>query len=105
MTGGMFLAEPLYVLLASKGFGDAHALVKEATLKAKQEGTTVFDIVEQDETFREIVKLDIWKRLRENPESYTGRAVERTRDIAALWKKRLEEMRRKCDSHRTLPYE
>jgi adenylosuccinate lyase len=105
MTGGMFLAEPLYILLASRGVGDAHTLVKEATLKAELEGATVFDVMEQDETFREIVELGIWKQLRENPERYTGKAAERARDIKSLWRTKLEEMRRGCDSHRTLPYE
>jgi adenylosuccinate lyase len=105
MTGGLFLAEPLYVLLASRGVGDAHALVKEATLRAEREDTNVFDVMEQDETFRDIVELELWKKLRENPAHYTGKAAERARDIASYWKKKLKEMERACASHRTVPYE
>jgi len=105
MTGGLFLAEPLYILLASRGVGDAHTLVKEATLKAEREGATVFDVMEQDETFREIVELDVWKKLKENPAHYTGKAAQRARGISSYWRKQLNEMERACDTHRTVPYE
>jgi adenylosuccinate lyase len=105
LTGGMFLAEPLYILLASKGFGEAHGIVKEATLRAEQERKSVFEIVEQDEKFSEIAKLDIWNALKENPESYTGRASERTREITKFWKKQIKELGSACKAHSVVQYD
>ncbi len=105
LTGGMFLAEPLYILLASKGCKNAHSIVKEATLRADREGKSVFEIVEQDKTFSEIVKLDIWKALRDSPESYTGKAGSRTGEIVSYWRKRLEEIKKECISHRVVQYD
>lgn len=104
LTGGMFLAEPLYILLASKGFGEAHGIVKEATLRAAQERKSVFEIIEQDETFSEITKLDIWNALKEKPESYTGRASERTREITKFWKKQIKELGSACKAHSVVQY-
>ena len=105
LTGGMFLAEPLYILLASKGFGNAHGIVKEATLQAEKEGKSVFEIVEQDETLSEIAKLDIWKALKENPEVYTGQAAQRAREIAGLWQKRIVELETACKAHSVVRYD
>jgi len=105
LTGGMFLAEPLYILLASKGFGNAHGIVKEATLRAEREGKSVFEIVEQDETLSEIAKLDMWKALKENPEMYTGRAAQRAREIAGFWQKRIVELESACKAHRVVRYD
>jgi adenylosuccinate lyase len=105
LTGGMFLAEPLYILLASKGFAHAHGIVKDATLEAEREGKSVFDIVEQDHALSEIAKLDVWKSLKENPESYTGLAGRRAREIARLWQKRIEELEGACKAHRVVRYD
>ena len=105
LTGGMFLAEPLYILLASKGFGNAHGIVKEATLRAEREGKSVFEIVEHDDTFSEIAKLDMWKTLKENPESYTGCAAQRAREIASIWKKKAVEVEALCRAHRVIGYD
>ena len=105
LTGGMFLAEPLYILLASKGFGNAHGIVKDATLRAEKEGKSVFEIVEQDDRFGEIAKLDIWKSLKKKPEAYTGRAVQRAREIATFWQKRAAEVEVLCKAHRVINYD
>jgi adenylosuccinate lyase len=105
LTGGMFLAEPLYILLASKGFGEAHGIVKEATLRAEKEKKSVFEIIEQDETFSNIAKLDVWNALKENPESYTGRSSERTREITKFWKKQIKELESTCKAHSVVQYD
>ena len=105
LTGGMFLAEPLYILAASKGYGNAHALVKEATLRAEREGKTVFEIVEQDDTLRKIAELQAWKSLKHSPESYTGCAAERAKEIAGLWQEKTAEIEKLCREHKVVSYD
>ena len=105
LTGGMFLAEPLYILLASKGISNAHGIVKDATLRAEREGKSVFEIVEQDDRFSDIAKLDIWKSLKKKPEGYTGCAVQRAREIATFWQKRAAEVDALCKAHRVINYD
>ena len=104
-TRGMFLAEPLYILLASQGSKDAHAIVKEATLRAEQEGRSVLDVVEQDVNFKAIVYHYVWKKLRQSPDRYIGKSAERSRDIASYWKGQLQKIRGDCRSYRTLSYD
>lgn len=104
-TRGMFLAEPLYILLASRGIKDAHTIVREATLKAEREGRSVLDMVEQDVNFKAIVDLDVWKKLRQSPDRYVGKSAERARDIASYWRGQLGKIRGECTSYRTLSYD
>ncbi len=100
MTRGMFLAEPLYILLAAQGIDDAHGVVKELTLKAEKQGKSLFEILEEDRISLNLLRTEAWKKLLKDPSLYTGRAKERARSIFQLWKGRVREIRRECESYR-----
>jgi adenylosuccinate lyase len=102
LTGGMFLAEPLYILLSSKGVGDAHTIVKEATLKAEREGKSVFEVIGEDDNLRSIVTMKVWKDLQKNPALYTGRAPQRARAITAIWKKTVKKINEECNRYKVV---
>jgi len=100
MTGDMVLAEPLYVLLAAGGESEAHEKVKQLTLESERSGKSVVALLQQDET--------LWERLKGQmsrvgiadpqhfvaaPESYSGRAAERARRLAARWRTNMKEMK------------
>jgi len=95
---GMFLAEPLYILLAVKGRPDAHEVVKKAALKAQKEGRGLFDVVEKDDAFREITMLDSWKKLTQNPAAYIGLAEKRAREIAGYWQNEIRRIEKECNA-------
>ena len=91
-TKWMFLAEPLYILLAAQGEKKAHEIVKQATLKAEKEGKTLFTIVKEKKDFKNIVNSDDWKKLEADPLNYTGKAHDRSLAILYLWKNRINEI-------------
>jgi adenylosuccinate lyase len=105
LTGGMFLAEPLYILLASRGHHDAHGIVKEATLRAEKEDRSVFEVIEGDGALGDVAKLDAWKSLKENPGSYTGCSEQRAVEIASLWQEKQKEIEGMCRDHRIVGYD
>jgi adenylosuccinate lyase len=100
MTKGMFLAEPLYILLALQGVGDAHQVVKELTFKAQKQRKSLFEILEKEKISQKLISTEAWGKLLENPAFYTGKAGERALDISQLWKARVEEIRRECADYR-----
>jgi adenylosuccinate lyase len=98
-TEGMFLAEPLYILLAAKGRKDAHGIVKKITLQAEKEKRSILDIIRHNSDFIEIVNSESWKKLEENPNNYTGKSRERALAISYIWKSKIEEMKKVCADH------
>jgi adenylosuccinate lyase len=99
-TKGMFLAEPLYILLASKGVGNAHELVKGATLAAQREGRSFFDVVREEGDFRAVTDTETWTALTEDPARYLGKARERSIALSSLWTSRLNAMRTECAEYK-----
>ena len=100
LSGDMFLAEPLYILLASKGVKNAHELVKEITQRAEKEGLSIFDLIREDSNFNKIVSLDAWKNLEKNPANYTGKSKERAQEISKIWKHKIAEIKKDCEGYR-----
>jgi adenylosuccinate lyase len=99
-TGGMFLAEPLYVLLASKGVKEAHEEVRKITLRAQEEKRSIFELARSHQALKDIVDTEVWKKLENNPSSYTGFAAERTLAICSLWREWVSDMKTRCKSYR-----
>ncbi len=99
-TKWMYLAEPLYILLASKGEKKAHEIVKQATLKAEKEGKDLFSVVESDERFSDVVSTDQWKLLKSKPESYTGLAHDRALAILYHWKNETDLIKNLCNNYK-----
>jgi len=100
LSKGMFLAEPLYIILSSKGIKDAHSMVKDVTLKAQKQKKSIFDVLKKDSAFDEIMEMDKWKRLEKNPSNYTGKAQERAIDIYNIWKSKLEKLQNECNKYK-----
>jgi len=101
-TEGLFLAEPLYILLASNGVKDAHEVVKNITLRSREQKKSIFELARSHEALRDIVDTEPWKAFEKNPSSYTGRAEERTLAICSLWKKEVGELKKRCDRYREI---
>jgi len=99
-TDGMFLAEPLYILLAAEGRLDAHEIVKQATVIARKEGRRLFEVIEEDDAFKDITALDSWKKLSQDPSAYTGIAEKRAREIAGYWKDIMDNIQSECNAYR-----
>ncbi|HEB32092.1 MAG TPA: adenylosuccinate lyase [Spirochaetes bacterium] len=102
LTGGMFLAEPLYILLASKGIMNAHELVKRVTLKAEKENISIFELIKKDSNFDKIAEMDAWKNLEKDPANYTGKSKERALEISQIWKKRTGLIKKNCEQYRVI---
>ncbi|MGH8511234.1 MAG: lyase family protein [Gammaproteobacteria bacterium] len=77
------VAEPLYILLALQGYGEAYERVRAIARKAREEGKRLIDLARED--------ADIGPRLKglrpehleilEDPSKYTGQAYERAIDV------------------------
>lgn len=82
------VAEPLYILLAKYGHGDAHEAVRRLTIESARAGKSVLALAKQDKglaaCMKKFSKSDF--DLLENPEKYTGLSAERTAKICAHWK-------------------
>jgi len=103
-THGMFLAEPLYILLASKGVKNAHEVVKKATLRAQKEGKRVYHVIHDDTQFKEIIYMESWKMLEKNPSGYSGKSKERALAIYDLWKSKAGKMKKEYENYEELNY-
>jgi adenylosuccinate lyase len=104
-TAGAFLAEPLYILLAVKGVKNAHELVKQATLEAEKEKKPLFEVIREDDSFRQVLESDAWKTLERDPASYSGIAEERALAVFYLWKSKLEVLKKNCTEYREFRHE
>jgi len=85
---GMIAAEPLYVLLAFHGHPNAHEHVRKLTLKAGDEGESLYDTAMADKSLGPFIAKFSKKQLRliRDPETYTGRAAQKTLRVCARWK-------------------
>jgi adenylosuccinate lyase len=99
-TEGMFLAEPLYILLAGEGVKKAHTIVKEITLKAQRENKTIFAAARENETISEILEKDRWKKLEKDPSMYTGISAKRAKVILSLWRSWSGKMKQECSTYK-----
>ncbi len=101
--GDGILAEPTYILLALSGYGDAHEIVRIATLDADSSGKPLQQVLKEDNP-------DIWKALSDrlesvlgisaesfygDPASYNGLASRRARDLAERYSRISGEIRKK----------
>jgi adenylosuccinate lyase len=104
LTEGMFLAEPLYILLSVKGKKNAHELVKEITLQSQKEKRSIFRILAEQDDLREIAESDIFQKLESDPSQYTGKSKERALAISYIWRSLVKEMKKECEEYREVGY-
>ncbi len=86
------VAEPLYILLAMNGHPDAHEAIRKLTLEADSSGKPLLELADgKDELKKYMSKLSAKQReILSNPEKYTGKAVEKTEQVCAFWKRELK---------------
>jgi len=91
---GGVLAEPLHLILARLGHPDSHEVVKQMTLEAGSGRTLaeVFEASEELASYRARLTPE-QRRILSDPAAYTGRAAERARAVAALWRQRADKIR------------
>lgn len=91
LTGGMVLAEPLYILLAKHGHPDAHEKVRQLTLQAQRDSKTLHELVSQDRSLVALLKqmTESERALLSDPAAYTGLAEKKALTIAGKWAKHL----------------
>jgi adenylosuccinate lyase len=104
LTEGIFLAEPLYILLSLKGNENAHELVKEFTIQSQKEKRSMFRILAEQDDLREIAESDAFKKLESDPSQYTGKSKERALAISYIWRSLVNEMKKECEEYREVRY-
>lgn len=90
-TAGSVIAEPLYILLAAAGHPDAHEAVRRLTLRAEAGEGGLWELASASaELAPYLDKLTPEQRaILEDPERYTGLAVERALRVCDEWERRL----------------
>jgi adenylosuccinate lyase len=98
------LAEAVYIALALAGEDQAHEIIRQATLKADEEGGSLSTALQED--------AYIWRRIEDvlgergidatalfaDPARYRGQAVERTRAVVDRYRKITRAMRGSLDA-------
>jgi adenylosuccinate lyase len=102
-TGDFLLAEAAYVLLAQEGVEDAHETLRLCTLESEKSGRRLKEVLEEDPRLWEKIEHRLSLTLGvsaedffSDPASYRGKTVERTRGIAADYRKRIDELQALC---------
>lgn len=86
--GGLILAEPLYIILASLGHPDAHEKVKQLTLEAQACKVPFQQLLRSDVDLAPYLQRMTAKQraILDNPLLYTGIAAKKARAVAEHWK-------------------
>jgi len=86
------VAEPLYLLLAANGHANAHECVRQLTMESEKSGKPLMELAAADAAIAKyLVKLSRQqKEMLSEPEKYIGKAVEKTEQVCAYWKKELK---------------
>ncbi|MCI0379049.1 MAG: hypothetical protein L0215_15685 [Gemmataceae bacterium] len=84
-------AEPLYVLLALAGHPDAHEAARVLARQARHVGKPLAQVIQEDRALAPYLdKLSAeQKAVLADPARYLGVAARRTREVCAVWEKRL----------------
>jgi adenylosuccinate lyase len=102
--GDGVLAEPTYILLALSGFNDGHEVVRKATLEADASGRSLRDVLMNDlpdawaaisGRLKSVLGVDA-NTFYEHPESYSGLASRRAKELAEKWGRISQEIREKA---------
>jgi hypothetical protein len=89
------LAEPLYILLSSKGHPDGHGCAQRLIRRAREQGIPLSRLIWQDQEVSQYLQ-DLsaeQRRVFEKPDTYIGLASERARAACSAWEQRLEAVK------------
>ncbi|HZR01131.1 MAG TPA: lyase family protein [Chloroflexota bacterium] len=84
MSRGLFVAEPLYIILALHGVGDAHEVGRRLSLTAREKGISVLEAAAGEPFFDQLT--DAERRILAEPERYyTGLAARKVDQVCDHW--------------------
>jgi adenylosuccinate lyase len=88
ITKGLIMAERLMIVLTEKGLGrqDAHAIVREASMRAIAEAMNFKDVLISDERFTKLLSRDEIDSTM-NPRTYLGTAGEQVDRVVEIARK------------------
>jgi adenylosuccinate lyase len=92
MSRGLFVAEPLYILLGLKGVAHAHEVSRRVSMAARDSGRSVLAVAaEEPEAAPALAALsEAERRILAEPERhYTGLAAQKVDAVCDLWEKLL----------------
>ena len=91
VSAGIFVAEPLYIMLALHGVPHAHELARRIALRARETGRTVQEVAaETPEAALALAQLTPeQQRVLAQPETYVGRAAAQVDAVCDHWEARL----------------
>ncbi len=91
LNKNIILSEALQLLLSFHGFENAHQTISELTNQAVKENKSLTELVQQKPELKKYLnKFTVeQKQVLENPETYLGKAVEKTETVCEFWKKEL----------------
>jgi adenylosuccinate lyase len=94
------LAEPLYILLSTKGHPDGHGCARKLIAKARAEGVPLTKLMWEDKEISKYLQdlSDAQRRVFEEPETYIGLAPERTEAVCNAWELRLKSVKTSLNS-------
>jgi adenylosuccinate lyase len=89
------VAEPLYMLLSSRGHPDGHSCARKLIAKARSEGVPLTKLIWQDQEISAYLRELSTEQLRilQEPHTYFGLSLEKTRAVCQHWETRLEKVR------------
>lgn len=87
MSKDQIIAEPLYILVAIRGFPNAYTHVKGLVDKSRKEGKPLMDLIWNDQQIAPILKTlsPEQSNILKNPIEYRGAAYQRTKAICDEW--------------------
>jgi len=87
------VAEPLYLLLASKGHPGAHEYIRRLSLESSRTGRPIVDLALSDQSLQPYLKKLSGNQLEliRDPSKYVGIASLKVDKVLAYWEKRLKE--------------
>ncbi len=93
-TGGLILAEAIYILISLAGEKDGHEIVRKLTLKAEETKKPLLDILKTDSNVWEKIKNQLKKNINKEPEElfskpemYSGISSNKAKKLANKYKK------------------
>ncbi|MAG13238.1 MAG: adenylosuccinate lyase [Spirochaetales bacterium] len=99
-SGDWVLAEPAYILLSLGGEGDAHEVIRQATLASEKEGISFGDALRREPEAWEIISQNLSRvsglstdEFFGNPALYRGLATEKAKNVAAIYSKKMKSLK------------
>lgn len=98
-TGGMILAEAVYILISLTGEKEGHEIVRKLTLEAEKKEKSLLEVLKSDKDLWEKIKEQLNKNINKEPdelfsrpEMYSGAAYKKTIKLAKKYKQVMQDI-------------